>query len=112
MREVDLRSFAAAHAKGVVVVDVREPWEYASGHVPGARLVPLGHLPGRLADLPRTGPVYVICASGNRSLAAADFLARAGVDAWSVAGGTGAWARSGGPLVYGQREDTTERAAR
>lgn len=112
MREVDLRSFAAAHAEGAIVIDVREQWEYVSGHVPGARLVPLGRLPGELAGLPRTGPVYVICASGNRSLAAAGYLARAGVDAWSVAGGTGAWARSGGPLVRGPHRYAPDRAAR
>ncbi len=61
----------------------------------------MGHLPHHVGELPRTGAVYVICASGHRSLAAADFLARAGVDAYSVAGGTGAWARAGGPVDFG-----------
>ena len=75
MREVDLAAFADAHRAGAMVIDVCEPFEYVTGHVPGAALVPLGHLPSRTADLPRTAPVYVICASGNRSLAAADFLA-------------------------------------
>jgi rhodanese-related sulfurtransferase len=45
----------------------------------------------------------VICASGNRGLAAAHFLSRAGIDAWSVAGGTGAWQRAGQPVVHGTR---------
>jgi rhodanese-related sulfurtransferase len=103
MREVDLAGFAAAHRGGAVVIDVREPFEYVSGHVPGAALVPLGRLAAFTADLPREVPVYVICASGNRSLAAADYLARAGVDAWSVAGGTGAWLRAGHPVVRGRR---------
>ncbi|MEV5693012.1 rhodanese-like domain-containing protein [Micromonospora globbae] len=101
MREVNLTDFAAAHADGAVVVDVREPFEYIEGHVPGARLVPLAQLPTALGDLPRNRPVYVICASGNRSLAAAQFLARAGIDARSVSGGTGAWARSGRPVATG-----------
>lgn len=101
MREIDLATFAAAHGDGAVVIDVREPFEYLSGHVPGARLVPLGQLPAHVRDLPRGVPVYVICASGNRSLAAVDFLARAGIDAWSVNGGTGAWTRSGRPVVRG-----------
>ncbi|MBT8226571.1 MAG: rhodanese-like domain-containing protein [Dactylosporangium sp.] len=99
MREVDLATFAAAVAGGATVIDVREPHEYAAGHVEGARLVPLGQLPGRTGELPRTGPVYVICASGARSLTAAEYLARAGIDARSVAGGTGAWRRSGRPVV-------------
>lgn len=101
MREVDQSTFVAAHGDGAVVIDVREPDEYVAGHVPGADLMPLSQLTSYLPQLPRGVPVYVICASGNRSLAAAGFLARAGVDAWSVAGGTGAWARAGRPVVHG-----------
>jgi rhodanese-related sulfurtransferase len=103
MREVDLAAFATAHAGGATVIDVREPDEYASGHVPGARLMPLGRLPRHLGELPRDRRVYVICASGNRSKAAADLLARAGVDAVSVAGGTGGWQRAGRPVNLGAR---------
>ncbi|MGE5827112.1 MAG: rhodanese-like domain-containing protein [Micromonosporaceae bacterium] len=103
MREVDQTVFVAAHSGGAVVIDVREPDEYMAGHVPGADLVPLSRLTSQVSRLPRGVPVYVICASGNRSLAAADFLARAGVDAWSVAGGTGAWVRAGRPVVRGHR---------
>jgi rhodanese-related sulfurtransferase len=101
MREIDQKTFAAAHRDGAVVIDVREPFEYVEGHVPGARLMPLGQLPSRVGDLPRNVAVYVVCASGNRSLSAAGFLAAAGIDAWSVAGGTGAWIRAGRPLVRG-----------
>jgi rhodanese-related sulfurtransferase len=101
MREIDQQTFAAAHRDGAVVIDVREPSEYVEGHVPGARLMPLGQLSSHVGDLPRNVPVYVVCASGNRSLTAAGFLAAAGVDAWSVAGGTGAWIRSGHPVTRG-----------
>ncbi|MEV0267891.1 rhodanese-like domain-containing protein [Hamadaea sp. NPDC050747] len=101
MREIDQVSFAAAHAEGAAVVDVREPDEYLAGHVPGARPIPLGQLPEHLGDLPRDEPVYLICASGNRSLAAAGLLARAGFDAVSVTGGTGAWQRAGRTVVRG-----------
>ena len=101
VREVDVRTFAAAHRDGAVVIDVREPQEYAAGHVPGAAMIPMGFVHSRLRDLPRDEPVYVICASGNRSLTAAGWLASAGISAVSVAGGTSAWADSGGPLVTG-----------
>lgn len=101
MREIDQRTFAAAHRDGALVIDVREPFEYVEGHVPGARLMPLGQLSSHVGDLPRNVPVYVVCASGNRSLSAAGFLSAAGIDAWSVAGGTGAWIRFGHPVIRG-----------
>lgn len=101
VREVDVRTFASAHRDGALVVDVREPYEYVSGHVPGAEPVPMRAVQGRLGDLPRSRPVYVICATGNRSLTAAAWMASAGIEAYSVAGGTGAWASAGGPLVTG-----------
>ncbi|MEU4421557.1 rhodanese-like domain-containing protein [Actinoplanes sp. NPDC024001] len=101
MCEVDVVTFAA-HRDGAVVIDVREPFEYLSGHVPGAELVPLARLAARIGDLPKDRPVYVICASGNRSLTAAGLLHRAGIDAWSVAGGTAAWQRAGHPVVRGR----------
>ena len=97
MSEVTLEQFAAAHADGAAVIDVREPGEYVDGHVPGAVLMPMGQLPSRSAELERSRPVYVICASGSRSSAMADFLRHAGFDARSVAGGTSGWARSGRP---------------
>lgn len=101
--EVDLDAFAVAHADGAVVIDVREPYEYASGHVPGATLVPLGSLPAHAAGLPGDQPVYIICATGNRSLTAARFLAGRGVDAKSVAGGTSRWMARGLPVVSRRR---------
>jgi rhodanese-related sulfurtransferase len=100
MREIDQTTFAACR-DGALVIDVREPFEYVEGHVPGARLMPLGQLSSLVSDIPRNMPVYVVCASGNRSLAAAGLLAAAGIDAWSVAGGTAAWLRSGHPLTRG-----------
>lgn len=103
--EVDLGTFAAAHADGALVIDVREPSEYVSGHVPGARLIPLARLPQRAHQLPAGEPVYVICASGNRSWTAAQFLIGRGIDARSVAGGTGDWAARGLPVVRGAQEN-------
>ena len=107
MSEVSMAAFAAAHSDGAIVVDVREPGEYVGGHVPGANLVPMGHLSSRLHELPKGRPIYLICATGNRSLAMTNFLMRAGYDAYSVTGGTGAWTRAGHPIVLGSRPNAS-----
>lgn len=113
MDEITAAEFAAAYAAGAAhVVDVREPWEYLDGHVPGAVLLPLGRVAAAADGLPRTGPVYVVCATGNRSKAAAAFMRRAGVDAWSVMGGTAAWIRSGHPVVTGPEPGADPATAR
>jgi len=54
MREVGLATFAIRHRDGAVVIDVREPFEYVAGHVPGADPIPLGWLATRGGDLPAT----------------------------------------------------------
>ena len=98
--EIDIAKLAARRESGILV-DVREPDEYVAGHVPGAVLIPMGQLANRMGEIDKTSPVFVICASGNRSSAMTDLLRAAGFDAVSVAGGTGAWERSGRPLVEG-----------
>lgn len=103
-REVTQETFAAAWADGALVIDVREADEYAAGHVPGARLMPLRTVPVRCAELPSGRTVFVICASGNRSRTATDWMNSRGIDAHSVAGGTSAWARAGRPVAAGSRE--------
>jgi hydroxyacylglutathione hydrolase len=79
-----------------VVVDVREPWEYRQGHVPGAILIPLGQLSSRVNELDPDRPVAVICASGSRSQSAAALLGQKGFKTiYNVSSGTGAWMYSG-----------------
>jgi len=99
--EVDLDTFAAAYAKGAVVLDVRNPDEYEDKHVAGAVLIPLGELAGRVDEVPSGDPLYVICAAGVRSMTAAKALVDAGYPAVSVAGGTNGWAAGGRPTVSG-----------
>ena len=93
-----LDAAAADDADSVEVIDVREPWEYAEGHVPGARLVPLAGVPQHLADIARDRPVYLVCHVGGRSAQAAHYLAERGVDAVNVDGGTAEWESAGYPL--------------
>jgi rhodanese-related sulfurtransferase len=81
-----------------VVLDVREPDEYAAGHVPGARNVPLATVRDHADALVEAGPVHVICQSGRRSAQATEVLRAAGVDAVNVTGGTSAWIDAGKPV--------------
>lgn len=80
-----------------VIVDVREPHEWAAGHIPGAVHIPLGEVPLRLAEIPE-GTVQVICLAGGRSLRAAEWLNENGREAINVAGGMKAWAHAGLPM--------------
>ena len=100
--ENSVSDLIAAQQNGVLLIDVREPDEYQSGHVPGAVSIPLGVVPLRAHELPRNSPVYLICQGGGRSMQAAEVLDKAGYDVHSVAGGTNAWSGAGKPLVTGQ----------
>ena len=62
------------------LVDVRQPGEYAKGHLPGARLIPLGELTERAAELDQDKRVIVYCRSGVRSKTACQILTRLGVE--------------------------------
>lgn len=85
------------------VVDVREPAEFAQGHIRGAVHMPMGQLAGRMSELDSSRRVHVICASGNRSRAMTDLLRSAGFDAYSVTGGVQAWIQSGRSVEKGIR---------
>jgi len=83
-----------------MVLDVREPEEYAYGHVPRAVSLPQAELATRLAEVPRDRPVFVICESGMRSLRATQFLRQMGyARAVNVRGGTAAWRKAGRTVV-------------
>lgn len=103
VREVSVEDLAAVVREGRdLVVDVREPDEYAAGHVPGARNVPLAEIPAQLDVLRTSGPVYVVCATGGRSMYACEWLHDRGLtSAVNVAGGTKLWALLGNALESG-----------
>jgi hydroxyacylglutathione hydrolase len=86
-----------------IILDVREPEEYQTGHVPGAINLPQAELASRLEELPRDKPLLVVCQSGMRSVRSTQFLKQAGfAQAVSVTGGTSGWAAAGRPLVTGE----------
>jgi rhodanese-related sulfurtransferase len=85
-----------------IVIDVREPWEYAEGHIPGALSVPQAELAVRLAELPKDRPALLASASGNRSMRAAGFLKGVGYSrVANLAGGTDGWTEVGNPVQTG-----------
>lgn len=82
------------------LLDVRQPAEWAEGHVPGATYITGAELPGRLADVPGDAPLAVTCSTGYRSSVAASLLAASGHrDVANVPGGMTAWKRAGYPLT-------------
>jgi glyoxylase-like metal-dependent hydrolase (beta-lactamase superfamily II)/rhodanese-related sulfurtransferase len=88
----------SAEADGAFMLDVREPHEYASGHVPGAVSIPQADLALRLCDVPNEREVIVVCRSGARSLQAARFLKGIGYQrVINLEGGTLAWRAEGLP---------------
>jgi rhodanese-related sulfurtransferase len=99
--EIDVQELARRRQEGAVIVDVRQPDEYADAHVPGARLIPLGELGGRLGEVPADRDVLVICRTGGRSRKAAELMAASGRRALNGAGGTLAWIESGEPVAHG-----------
>jgi rhodanese-related sulfurtransferase len=97
--EISVDELAERLSAGAFLVDVRQPDEYLSGHVYGAVLVPLSEVPDHVDELPADGPVLIICRSGARSHAAAEYLIGRGREAVNVAGGTLAWMESGRDVV-------------
>lgn len=79
----------------VVVIDVREDYEYAAGHIPEATLIPLGQLSSRLNEIPKDKTVVAVCRSGNRSGQATELLRQAGFDAHNMQGGMISWEQAG-----------------
>ena len=99
--EIDVEELARLRDTGVVLVDVREPDEFESFRVPGARLIPLVDVPERIEEIPDDERVYVICATGARSARAVEFLNRQGYDTVNVVGGSKAWLEAGHPVEHG-----------
>lgn len=114
IHEVDAAGLAARSGTASVLIDVREPHEYAAGHLPGAINLPRGVLEFQIDAHPamacttspaladRTRPLLVYCLSGGRSALAAESLQRLGFTrVESLAGGYRAWCEAGHPVTSG-----------
>lgn len=93
VKSVSIDELAEKLAAGKqVLIDVREPNEYAAGHVPGAVNIPLRQLASKVDKLDPNAETYLICRSGARSANATSMLKRAGfAHVYNVRGGTMSW---------------------
>lgn len=98
---LSVKELTAAHQRGERIIDVRERFEYTTGHIPGVENISMALVPLRIDDIRGSKPVWVVCESGNRSWQVADYLSRHGVDAYNVNGGMAAWRTAGLPQESG-----------
>ena len=84
-----------------LLLDVREPDEYETARIEGAKLIPLGELPKRLEEIgDRDGEIVIHCHAGTRSAFAVQLLQKAGFqNAFNLAGGIDAWSEEIDPAV-------------
>jgi rhodanese-related sulfurtransferase len=95
---IDVKQAHALSQQGALLLDVREPQEYAAVHVQNAKLIPLGDLGSRMNELEayKDKPIVVMCRSGRRSASAVAELKDAGYTRVSnVRGGITAWEKEG-----------------
>ncbi|MFH1993396.1 MAG: rhodanese-like domain-containing protein [Pseudomonadota bacterium] len=101
------RQFIAEHSgDDYTILDVRQPNEYESGHIPGAKLIPLPDLTDRLAEIDSQKPAIVYCAIGGRSRVAAQMLSGKGFQTvYNLSGGFKSWQ---GRAAFGTEEKGLE----
>lgn len=90
------RKFRAGDA---ILLDVREAFELQRAQVEGAMHIPMRQVAQRVAELPKGKPILVLCHSGARSQAVADWLMPQGFDVANIAGGIDAWSDEVDPSV-------------
>ena len=95
IRQVTIDDLARAVEDGHVIVYVREPAEYAQGHVPSAINIPLTSIVDRHTELDPGAPVYLVGGGKDRAMEAAGVLDGGGYEVRPVEGGTRAWIISG-----------------
>ncbi len=89
--DMPLADWSQVGATDAMLLDVRDPHEYAAGHIHGAVNIPLPELRRRAAEVPTDRPVWVYCAAGQRAYFAQRMLLQKGVDAHNLSGGFTTW---------------------
>jgi adenylyltransferase/sulfurtransferase len=96
----ELKALLAPPAGAPPLIDVRERWEFDTGHLPDAVNIPMSELPHRIGEIPRAGGPVFICRSGGRSLRACAMALQAGVASpANLEGGLTAWAARVDPTL-------------
>ncbi|MFN2428003.1 MAG: rhodanese-like domain-containing protein, partial [Candidatus Binatia bacterium] len=93
--DMPLAAWESLGTDGALLLDVREPAEFAAGAIPGAVNVPLSQLRARVGELPRDRAIHACCGVGQRGYFAVRFLRQNGFDACNL---------SGGYATYGMRK--------
>ncbi len=98
-------SVATDPATRPLIVDVREPDEFAQARIDGVVLMPISQFVARHAELPKDRPLLMLCAAGSRSTSATMYLLQAGwTDVRNVTGGMIGWQAAGLPVRNGPPE--------
>lgn len=99
-RDVDVATAKDIYQRDdVVLIDVRETWEYEAAHIPDTTLLPMSELQTRLSEIPTDKTVLISCNSGNRSNQVTAFLTQQGyTNVHNVLGGIQAWQAAGYPV--------------
>ncbi len=101
IQEISPQELKARLANGdnLVVIDMRQTWEYQYGHIPGAVHMFVNEIPARVNELPQDAEVVFQCWHGNTSIGAAGYLLERGWPAEQVAslqGGMAGWVQAHG----------------
>jgi rhodanese-related sulfurtransferase len=94
------RRLAQADNPAPLLLDVREPWEFAHAHIAGSLPMPMASVPARIEELDPDAEIVVICHHGMRSAQVAMFLERQGFpNVFNLVGGVAAWAAEVDPAM-------------
>lgn len=96
--EISPERAAELIGSGALVVDVRRPYEWETGRIPGANHIEMNDLASSAESVPRDRPVVFYCRSGSRSALAAAAFRQAGWEAYNLDGGVTAWVEEGREL--------------
>jgi rhodanese-related sulfurtransferase len=106
LKTIDAQAAERLHKQGALLVDVREPGEYAQAHIPGSQNIALSRLDVSELPLAPNQAVVFFCAGGTRtSINAARLVAKAGeAEAYVMQGGISAWRSAGLPVESGRKD--------